>query len=169
MKKLHDKYTHVLATPNTVAVHVRTYHPKRSNIPQMFLGRDYYVNAMSLFPDDHLFVVFSDRIGWCKENLANIKPNMIFIEGNHYIEDFYLMTFCKDLIIANSSFSLNAAYLRKDLEGKVIAPNRWDVSDTDRNMHLAFDSSWTILPVQVQPPDLTLLEFETTSIDEKSK
>jgi hypothetical protein len=83
----------------------------------------YYEQAMKLFPNK-TFLVFSDDIPWCKQNLKG--ENFIFM-GNDLedYEELYAMSLCSDNIIANSTFSWWSAYLNENLQKKVIAPDKW--------------------------------------------
>jgi len=124
LDKLHCKYQKLLAQPNTVAVHVRTHnkdlHDKKLG---PFMGFDYFRNALKCFSDDSIFVIFSDRIGWCKKNFSIFqKNNYMIIEGNDGIEDFFLMSMMRHTIIANSSYSWWAAYINQNPDKIVIAP-----------------------------------------------
>ncbi len=123
----------IKSTPNTVSVHLR-----RGNFVSVdhvnkihgVLSVDYYARAMDTISSqlgDPLFVVFSDEIGWAKENLPK-KYRMLFVDGNdaeHDYEDMRLMSACQHHIIANSTFSWWAAWLNKSTEKKIIAPQRW--------------------------------------------
>ncbi|HSW85940.1 MAG TPA: alpha-1,2-fucosyltransferase [Rhabdochlamydiaceae bacterium] len=121
-------FASLLDHPKTVGVHVRTGYPdyKKSGFSpqfyQVYLPPDaeYFKKAIHMFESDCLFVVFSDHIGWCKEQFKGIDRNLIFIEGQDYIHDFYLLTKCKHAIIANSSFSWWAAYLNRNPDKKII-------------------------------------------------
>jgi hypothetical protein len=84
------------------------------------LDLDYYKNAVEKFDEKTLFVVFSDDINWCRENLNFIK-NKFFIEEKNDILEIYLMSLFKKNIIANSTFSWWGAWLGKNNE--VIMPN----------------------------------------------
>ena len=64
------------------------------------LPLDYYVEAMSLTHAPYL--VFSDDIGWCRENLPG---QCLFVEHNRDFESLFLMTVCDEHITANSTFS----------------------------------------------------------------
>lgn len=131
---LQEKYRDLLAHPNTVALHLRSYHdhdPQQEVFVQY--GENYCEKAMALFPEDALFVVFSNRMDDCKKELAAIQRPMIFIEGELYYHDFYLMSFCKHNIICNSSFSWWAAYLNPNPDKRVIAPPRWYTPDSGLN------------------------------------
>jgi hypothetical protein len=130
MDYLELKYPAILAHPNTVAIHVRTYikdygHPPTKDELHAFPGIVYYERAVSLFPKDSLFILCSDDIKWCKNHLFHLAKNLIFIEKNPDTHDFYLMSLCKHNIIANSTFSWWAAYLNRNPEKKVVAPSRW--------------------------------------------
>ena len=87
---------------------------------------DYYKDAISEMKrrvNIDMFVIFSDDIEWCKQNLQ--AENCVFMEGNSNVEDLYFMTQCNHHIICNSSFSWWGSWLNNK-EGKtVIAPGKW--------------------------------------------
>lgn len=58
--------------------------------------------------------------------------------GSKSCWDMHLMTHCKDLIIANSSFSWWGAFLN-NFGGRVIAPKRWVNRDAEFDI---YDESW---------------------------
>ena len=59
---LNEKYGDLISNPKTVAIHVRTMTAKvHAEKFFHFLGLEYYRRAMSLFPSDTIFVVFSDQ------------------------------------------------------------------------------------------------------------
>ncbi len=162
---LFQKYQTVFNDPNTVAVHVRTYHPLITL--QIFLGSEYFQKAMDLFPDDHLFVIFSDRIEWAKESLQGVKPNMIFIKEDNHILEFYLMTYCLHHIISNSNFSFMAAFLKDNPSGKIFAPEIWLANTQPSYYNGMYFPGCTTLPVKrLLMPDESILNYSTTSIDE---
>jgi len=109
----------------TCSIHVRRgdylnmpeYHP--------FLGIEYYKNAIDLFDNNMLFVVFSDDINWCKENFGKINRRFVYIDYNNQPIELHIMKLCKNHIIANSSFSWWGAYLCENHNQTVIAPKKW--------------------------------------------
>jgi len=127
LESLKKKHAEILNHPKTVAIHVRTYFredPRRAFFH--LCNRDYFERAMALFPDeDTLFVVFSDQMWWCKFAFGNSNRQVVFIEDQDYLHDFYLISLCKHQIISNSSFSWWAAYLNQNPEKIVIAPANW--------------------------------------------
>jgi glycosyltransferase involved in cell wall biosynthesis len=83
------------------------------------LTPDYYAKAVKMANSAEVWV-FSDDIQWCKENLHFDCP-VEYIKEEDYIE-MYLMSFCKNIVISNSSFGWWAAYLSN---ANVYAPNPW--------------------------------------------
>ncbi|MEK7564205.1 MAG: alpha-1,2-fucosyltransferase [Patescibacteria group bacterium] len=84
-----------------------------------------YINQQTKI--DKIFV-FSDDIEWCKNNLIFEMP--VFFVGNEYagLKDeghMYLMSRCKNFIIANSSFSWWAAWLSVSKNKTVVCPKNW--------------------------------------------
>jgi len=102
------------------------------------LNLDYYNQAISYFMNDiekYHFVVFSNEIDWCKENL--IEGDVVtFIQpgAEDYgwsapsetgIEDLILMSMCHHNIIGNSSYSWWAAFKNENENKKVICPKNY--------------------------------------------
>lgn len=145
---LNKKYQDIINQPNTVAVHARAYFLEDANAANLFMsyGADYFEKAMSLFPDDTLFVVFSDKMDWCKEEFSKIDKNIIFIEGETHFHDLYLMSMCKHQILSNSTFSWWGAYLNPNPTKLVIAPPQWfsPGSGMEDSLDL-FPEEWIIL------------------------
>jgi hypothetical protein len=95
-------------------VHLPNHHP--------LCTLDYYKAAILQFPDAH-FIIFSDDIEWCKENLQ--IENATFADtGSDYI-DLCVMSMCNHHIIANSSFSWWGAWLNPSETKRVTAPKIW--------------------------------------------
>lgn len=94
---------------------------------------NYYKKAINILNDrfgDITYFIFSDDIGWVKENLK--IENAIYVETQEKRiphEDIYLMSLCNHNIIANSSFSWWGAWLNQNEEKIVIAPKRWFAND----------------------------------------
>jgi len=108
----------------TVGIHVRfgDYVQKNGYHPVQTL--DYYKAAMQYFEKDSTWTIFSDDTTRAREMFAGIK-NCIFLTGNHYMTDLYLMTQCDHFIIANSTYSWWGAWLIENENKKIIAPKNW--------------------------------------------
>jgi len=119
-----EKYKNVL-DKNTCSIHVRRGDYLNSPNHHPVISLNYIMKATKQMPEDSVFVVFSDDITWCKQNLPNLPDKFVFIEGNLDYEDLLLMTLCKNNIICNSTFSWWAAWLNTNENKKVIAPKKW--------------------------------------------
>jgi hypothetical protein len=119
---LNQKYENVINL-ETCSIHVRRgdytrlqdYHPTQSI--------DYYRKAIEIMGDEKYFLIFSDDIKWCIENFNFVK-NKIFISDNLDYQDLYLMSMCKNNIIANSTFSWWSAWLNTNNK-KIVVPKKW--------------------------------------------
>ena len=83
----------------------------------------YFSNSKKIFPDNSLFLVFSDDPEWCKTNFPT--GDYIFIEGQKDYEDLCLMSLCDHNCIANSTFSWWGAWLNKNPDKIVVSPENW--------------------------------------------
>jgi len=108
---------------NVVSLHVRRTDYVTSNGYHPVQSIEYYKKALDIIGEYDCIFVFSDDIRWCKDNLT--FNNMIFIEGFDDVEDLWLMSMCKNNIIANSSFSWWGAWLNQNENKKVILPKKW--------------------------------------------
>jgi hypothetical protein len=155
LKTLNAKYSDLLAHSNTVGLHVRTYskHYHDAKLHQ-FIGFQYYREAMALFPTDSVFVVFSDRINWCKKQFPNFNKKFIFIDGNDAIDDLFLMSMMKHNIIGNSTFSWWAGYLNQNPEKIVVSPNSFRDLQFEPNFppHDYFLPDWKLIKVDFNEP-----------------
>lgn len=95
------------------------------------LGNTLYYQKAIKYITEHiknpLFVVVSDDIRWCKENL-NLPQNSIYVDWNNKeksYRDMQIMSNCKHNIIANSSFSWWGAWLNENANKIVIAPEHF--------------------------------------------
>jgi len=107
-----------------ISIHIRRsdYLTNENHSP---LGVDYYDSAISNYPKNSTFLIFTDDVSWVK-NQKLFKQNNMFVMSellkNNYL-DLCSMTMCDSHIIANSSFSWWGAWLSK--QKKVIAPKYW--------------------------------------------
>lgn len=109
---------------DSVSVHVRRgdYVNQQGHHPVQ--NSDYYQKALTSIGSKKVFV-FSDDIGWCRENLKFEGFNFHFMDVKSPYVSMYLMSRCENNIIANSSFSWWAAWLNKNPNKKVIGPKLW--------------------------------------------
>lgn len=138
-KKIIDKYGKILSE-NTCSIHVRRGDYLRLPHHHPTCNMDYYNEAIKQFPEGTFFLVFSDDIDWCKTVFNG--NNFIFIEGNEDYIDLWLMSLCKNNIIANSTFSWWGAWLNQNLNKKVIAPHGWFGPAINHNTEDLIPKTW---------------------------
>lgn len=128
---------------NSVAVHFRGgdyFNKKNNKIFGNICTDEYYYSAIKYFfntLENPYFFIFSNDMLYAKKFINNKFKNntrFFFVEGNSNFEDLSLMTICKNIIIANSTFSWWAAYLKNYDNKKVIAPSKWINSDKINNI-----------------------------------
>ncbi len=134
---------------DAVSIHVRRgdylTDPKFKGICEL----DYYVKAIDIMRHKMAsprFVVFSNDIEWCRENLLSYTgEKTTFVDwnsGKDSYKDMIVMSHCRGNIISNSSFSWWAAYMNRSLNQVVIAPRKW------KNVEMHY---------QIQPDEWLLL------------
>ncbi len=125
--KVPDELERILDSSNTVSVHVRRTDYKRYG---NLLGREYYERALKSMDarvENAFYLVFSDDISWVKRNLR-FGSHVYFVNENRRLEDYeelFIMSRCRNHIIANSTFSWWGAWLNTDRDKIVVGPQRW--------------------------------------------
>lgn len=116
-----------------VAIHVRrTDYVNNPFYVDLYKETDYYERALKEFPNEE-FIVFSDDPIWCsqQEMFKNYE-----ISYKTEMEDFNLMSGCKGIIGANSSFSWWAAFLNPNPNAKIVFPSikNWYRDEIERTV-----------------------------------
>lgn len=124
-------------TIDQVAIHVRRGDYVNNPFYVDLYLTDYYERAMDMFPDCE-FLVFSDDIEWCKQQ--PIFSECEFAHGTE-LEDLDLMSSCKGIIMANSSFSWWASYLSTD-GTKIVCPSVNTLWYSDNIVRTNIPSEW---------------------------
>ena len=105
---LKSKYSEVLNNSQSVSLHVRRG-DSMDNAHMQLLEVEYFKKAVNIVGENKMFVIFSDDIRWCTENLKFIT-NKVFINEVDILE-MHLMSMIRTNIITNSTFSWWGAYL----------------------------------------------------------
>ena len=93
----------------------------------------------SLSPETK-YLIFSDDPQWCLDNFKMEKFRVV--EGEQDWVDLYLMSECKNNIIANSSFSWWSAWLNSSPDKRIIAPQKWFGPDGPQDEYDLVPSTW---------------------------
>lgn len=125
-KEMADKIT----TTESVGIHARVVHFDYGM--KEALKRNYYKRAVNYIKEKVSnpisFFVFSDDMTWCRENLDSLglsDENVTFVDfnkGDNTFRDMQLMSLCKHIVIANSTFSWWAGFLIKNPKKIFITP-----------------------------------------------
>jgi len=133
LNNYYEQIENLINTTNSVCVHIRRGDYANNPNTLKYHGLtslEYYENTISFMSkkiDNPQFYFFSDDIDWVKINFKN-TPNSIFVSSEFNesdLQEFYLMTICKNQIIANSTFSWWAAWLNSNPSKLICAPKRW--------------------------------------------
>lgn len=113
---------------DSVSIHVRR--GDYTKYPELYelLSVEYYkraIDAVSAKARNPSFYCFSNDIGWCQANFPSL--NIEYVDWNQSAPhvDMQLMSLCKHNIVANSTFSIWAAWLNKNTEKIVIRPEHY--------------------------------------------
>ena len=119
-----------LRNTESVGIHVRRGDYLNEPLYKGICELDYYQKAIDIMEEKtsvDRYYIFSNDINWCKENLVKLSSKPFeFIQntGKRSYLDMFMMTQCKNLIIANSSFSWWGAYLNIH-QKNIVAPQKW--------------------------------------------
>jgi hypothetical protein len=128
--KEYSRYKEMAEQENPLLVHVRLG-DYQSDDSFGLLSPEYYKSAISEIWNSgkyHKVWLFSDEPNQAIERIPEeFRVITRVIENNQKdsAEILRIMTLCKGFVIANSTFSWWAAYLREDKEGVVVAPTPW--------------------------------------------
>lgn len=111
----------------------------------------YYKRAVKYITDrvpKAQFIVFSDDVGWCRNEFFGLK-NFFIVDDrdfkNPLASTVYLMRKCSGFICSNSTFSWWAAYLGGDASKIVVVPEQWNKSVDASGYGSLVQKHWVII------------------------
>ena len=117
---------------NSVGIHVRRGDYSSNPRINQYHGTcslEYYQKAAKTLENrfsDLKYFLFSDDPEWVNDNFNFLNNFKIVSDGKRSeLDEMHLLSDCKHQIIANSSFSWWGAWLNKNPEKVIIAPERW--------------------------------------------
>lgn len=127
-----EEMCHRIEQTDSIGLHVRRGDYKNAPEFNDICTPEYYIEALrrAIRPGrKHTIFVFSNDLQWCGANIPSMSQGqeIVFVDGNRGADscwDMFLMTHCRQLVIANSSFSWWGAYLNPHAE-QVFAPAIW--------------------------------------------
>lgn len=151
---INENLSELISATESVAVHIRRGdYITDTNAANNFVTCDrfYYEQAIRYIKERVVtptFFVFSEDMQWVKEQIDFGESAVQYIDwnkGTNSYRDLQLMSLCKNIIIANSSFSWWAAWLNKNPEKIVLTPSRWfkDENRNNKELDQFYPKGWT--------------------------
>lgn len=147
------KLKEMIQNTQSVSLHVRRgdYLNQKNQHIYYTCEVDYYKRAIehiySKLDKPHFFV-FSDDLEWARKELG-FNGTTEYIDVRSHDKDvleFFLMSNCKHNIIANSTYSWWAAYLNRNPEKIVLAPEIWYKNEEENKKALQLvPEEWKVL------------------------
>lgn len=106
----------------------------------------YYQNVLQKLTNNKL-VIFSDDIDKCKQLDIFKDFDVYFVSGETDVIDLYMMSMCKDNIIANSTFSWWGAWLNRNNEKKIYYPGKWFGAKKQWPTENLIPNDWILIPI----------------------
>lgn len=124
LETIYQQYKSLSQDKHSVCVHIRRtdylklpeYHP--------IIPEEYYQKALAPY-EGYRVLVFSDDIGMIQTWKLWENYDCVMVQEEDALKSIYLMSFCNAFIIANSSMSLNAYYMRNWKEAPITMPYIW--------------------------------------------
>ncbi|SFC74219.1 alpha-1,2-fucosyltransferase [Butyrivibrio sp. YAB3001] len=142
----------VITGTESVCVTIKRMDVNREDIADIYqYDISYFYRAMEYMTEkikNPVFIIFSDDIEWCKENIKMNVPMYYETPGNPIWEKIRLMSSCKHFIIHNSTFSWWAQHLSANKDKIVVAPSKWMQRD-DQPIDL-YEDGWIYLTADGQ-------------------
>lgn len=139
-----EKLKNCMGEKETVAVHIRggDYLKRENNeIWGGICNKEYYKKSIACMRE-HLnnpfFYIFTNDREYAEQLLDLEGIPHIFVDWNSEEEgyiDLYLMSLCRHQIIANSSFSWWGAWLNKNTDKIILAPDKWRNDENDEDIY----------------------------------
>jgi hypothetical protein len=83
----------------------------------------FYEEAMSRFDRETTFIVTSDDIAWCRENVR--ANRILYLPQETWALNFFVGTYCQHVITSNTTFGWWIAWLNKSPCARVVAAKHW--------------------------------------------
>lgn len=114
---------HTCQNTDSVALHIRRGDYEASWV----LDESYYTAALNIIQEkipNAVFYIFCEDTDYIREKYGHL-PHVTFVTGQYGfsdLEEFYVLSACRNQVIANSTYSWWAAYLNRNPDKVVIAP-----------------------------------------------
>lgn len=139
-----------ISRQNSVGIHIRRGDYLKEMQYQGICTLDYYKKAIGFVQgklENPVYYLFSNDMEWSRENITPLinGSNVVYVDwntGKESYRDMQIMSYCKGLIIANSSFSWWGAFLNQCESHIIISPSRWKNAKYDLKIQMP---EWTLI------------------------
>jgi hypothetical protein len=132
MSQRNEEWQRKIMSTNSVFIHVRRGDYVTNPAANTFHGicdLSYYKSAidrLNTIITKPVYYIFSDDVKWVTENIGfDYEHHVVSGSDSPAHEEMNLMSCCKNGIIANSSFSWWGAWLIRNKDKQIIAPQNW--------------------------------------------
>jgi hypothetical protein len=147
---LYDKEVlETIQNPGSTAIQFRRGDYIKNEATNCSIGvcsMDYYEQAVAYLKSklkEHKLLVFSDDIEWCRQNVKFDQAVFVERRGGTPLDDMSVAIQCKNIILANSTFSWWCAWLNPNPKKIVIAPQKWFKSEElNKNAYDLIPDDW---------------------------
>jgi hypothetical protein len=97
---------------------------------------------------DPIFIVFTNDKNWVDKEFSRLVPFRIYsnTDSTTDIEELYLMTKFRTLIISNSTFSWWGAYLNRNMTKTIVCPRNWNLNkELQAKSATLISDNWIVL------------------------
>lgn len=141
-----EKYPKMFST-NSVSIHMRIGDYVKNPSIHPVISKSYIDRALDeLASYGHIFV-FGDDKEFLKKNF--IEKEITIVDEEDWYE-LWLMSLCKNNIIANSTFSWWGAFLNKNITKKIFVPSIWFGPDGPQDYLDIFEEDWKKINVKIE-------------------
>lgn len=146
-----DLYKKVIEYENSVCLHIRRgdYLTRKHKKKYIILNEEYYLKAIDFInkkKNNLHFFIFSDDKEYAKNFCNKLqdynKFSYTLMNKNSSDLDLFLMSRCKNFIIANSTFSWWAAIISKNKNKITITPRKWFKNKNDNENNKLILEQW---------------------------
>lgn len=132
----------------SISIHVRRGDFVREK-QRLTFSNEYFMQAISYFRSrfpEPCFFVFSDDIDYCREIFPGRDFVFVDINSEYHLSywDMCLMSYCKNNILSNSSFSFWSSFLNVNSNCISIAPKVW-IRDIQTESFTSHFANWIYL------------------------
>jgi len=126
VSKMKTMYQDISEGLDTICVHIRRGDYFKTPDIHPIMSEDYYQESLSKFDTSNkVLIIFSENSSEIENWKVWENKKVHFVNVPDPVETLFLMSMCTHFIIANSSLSLYAYYMRENKSAQIEYPKNW--------------------------------------------